>query len=96
MVAFRRALSYRARVYGEAHMRRESLHTALRLRTRVILGPSQTLGIKLPAANMLDAVDSDCTWHAPTFMAIQCVGVRGQNHMSDRSRQSVARCWGVC
>ena len=24
------------------------------------------------------------------------VGVRGQNHMSDRSRQSVARCWGVC
>jgi len=30
------------------------------------------------------------------FGPIQCVGVRGQNHMSDRSRQSVARCWGVC
>ena len=35
-------------------------------------------------------------WDAYQWIPMDTVGVRGQNHMSDRSRQSVARCWGVC
>ena len=37
-----------------------------------------------------------CAMNVEEKSSMSSVGLRGQIHMSDRSRQSVAGCWGVC
>ena len=53
-------------------------------------------GQKQAAADTLRAAIARRWRLRPPLHRCGSVGVRGQNHMSDRSRQSVARCWGVC